>query len=72
MRFLDILEAADFDEARFDQAALDEPFEDEAIPAASDAVDDWTDANCSTQRVEQVSRPLGTFVNTGAPWRDLT
>ncbi len=48
MQLLDIYEAADFDEAQIDPAELDALFEDEAVPTASDAMEDWVDANCST------------------------
>lgn len=50
-RIVDVLEAADFDAPQIDQADLDAAFEaafSGEAGVASDAVDEWVDANCST------------------------
>ena len=47
---LDVFEAADFGDAPVNQAALDAAFAtfgSDAVSSASDAVEDWVDANCS-------------------------
>ncbi|MEE9298513.1 MAG: hypothetical protein V3V29_05705 [Acidimicrobiia bacterium] len=45
--FLDLFEAADFDVSQLDEADLEEAFSDE-VEAATDAMDEWIDANCTT------------------------
>lgn len=50
-QFLDLFEAADFDSAQLDteglEAAFERAFSEEGV-RAEDALDEWTDANCST------------------------
>jgi hypothetical protein len=49
IQILDLFEEADFDEEQIDEAELDAFFDEEgAASAASDELDAWVDANCST------------------------